>query len=73
MGRRRAREGNHDRLPLGRYDDRESVALSTNRKFMDIIERSRASAREKGTVPVAEVQKRLAPRRKPARRGKRRG
>jgi hypothetical protein len=48
------------------------VALSTNRKFMDIIERSRASAREKGTVPLAEVRKRLAPRRKPARRGKRR-
>jgi PHD/YefM family antitoxin component YafN of YafNO toxin-antitoxin module len=59
-------------MPLGRYDDRESVALSTNRKFMDIIERSRASAREKGTVPLAEVRRRLAPKRKPARRGKRR-
>jgi hypothetical protein len=47
------------------------VALSTNRKFMEIIERSRASAREKGTVPLAEVRKRLAPRRKPVRRGKR--
>jgi hypothetical protein len=59
-------------MPLGRYDDGESVALSTNRKFMDIIERSRASAREKGTVPLAEVRRRLAPKRKPARRGKRR-
>ena len=58
-------------MPLTRFDDRESVALSTNRRFMEIIERSRASAREKGTVPLAEVRKRLAPRRKPARRGKR--
>jgi hypothetical protein len=58
-------------MPLTRFDDRESVGLSTNRKFMEIIERSRASAREKGTVPLAEVRKRLAPRRKPARRGKR--
>jgi len=59
-------------LIRGEEDDRESVALSTNRNFMDIIERSRASAREKGTVPLAEVRERLAPRRKPARRGKRR-
>lgn len=51
---------------------RESGTLATNGKFMEIIERSRASAREKGTVPLAEVRKRLAPRRKPARRGKRR-
>ena len=59
-------------LPLTRFDDRESVAFSTNPKFMEIIERSRASAREKGAVPLAEVRKRLAPRPKPARRGRRR-
>lgn len=42
-------------MPLTRFDDWESVTLATNAKFMEIIERSRASAREHGTVPLAEV------------------
>lgn len=57
-------------MPLTRFDDWESVSLSTNAKFMDIIERSRASAREHGTVSLAEVRKRLVPKRKPLRRPK---
>lgn len=51
-------------MPLTRFDDWESVSLATNAKFMDIIERSRASAREHGTVPLAELRKRLVPKRK---------
>ena len=59
-------------LPLTRLDDWESVSLSTNAKFMQIIERSRASARERGTIPLAEVRKRLLPKRAPGRRRNRR-
>ena len=36
-------------------DDWESVSLATNAKFMEIIERSRASARARGTVPLVKV------------------
>ncbi len=59
-------------MPLTRFDDWESVTLATNTKFMEIIERSRASAREHGTVPLAEVHKRLAPKRVAPRPRKRR-
>ena len=59
-------------MPLTRFDDRESVSLATNAKFMEIVERSRASAREHGTVPLAEVRRRLAPRRSGTRPRKRR-
>ena len=37
-----------------------SVALATNRKFVELIERSRASVRERGTLTLAQVRKRLA-------------
>jgi len=59
-------------MPLTPFDDRESVTLATNAKFMEIIERSRASAREHGTIPLAEVRKRLAPKRAASRRRKKR-
>ena len=59
-------------VPLTRFDDWESVSLSTNAKFMEIIERSRASAREHGTLSLAEVRKRLVPKRATSRRRKRR-
>lgn len=42
-------------MPLTPFDDWESVSLATNAKFMEIIERSRASARDRGTVPLAKV------------------
>jgi hypothetical protein len=48
------------------------VTLATNAKFMEIIERSRASAREHGTIPLAEVRKRLAQKQVAARRRKKR-
>lgn len=47
-------------MPLTRFDDAASVALATNRKFLEIIERSRASVRERGTLTLAQVRKRLA-------------
>ena len=59
-------------VPLTRFDDWESVSLSTNAKFMEIIERSRASAREHGTLSLAEVRKRLVPKRAISPRRKRR-
>jgi PHD/YefM family antitoxin component YafN of YafNO toxin-antitoxin module len=59
-------------MPLTRFDDRESVSLATNAKFMEIIERSRARAREHGTIPLAEVRRRLAPGRTTSRPRKRR-
>jgi prevent-host-death family protein len=60
-------------MPLTRFDDWESVSLATNPKFMEIIERSRASARERGTLTLAEVRKRLGLKpRAPRRRKKRR-
>jgi len=58
-------------MPLTKYDDWESVSLATNAKFMEIIERSRASARDHGCIPLEEVRRkhRLQPksrrRRKP--------
>lgn len=51
-------------MPLSKYDDWESVSLSTNPRFMEIIERSRASARAEGTIPLEEIRKKhgLSPR-----------
>jgi antitoxin (DNA-binding transcriptional repressor) of toxin-antitoxin stability system len=59
-------------MPLTRFDDWESVSVATNAKFMEIIERSRASARERGTVPLAEVRRKLAVKRAASRRRKKR-
>ena len=58
-------------MPLTEFDDRESIALSTDRKFMEIVERSRASGRTLGTRSLAEVRARVSPARKrsPRRRG----
>jgi hypothetical protein len=42
--------------------------LATNAKFMEIIERSRASARTEGTLSLEEVRRKYARPRKPARR-----
>lgn len=55
-------------MPLTPYDDWESVSLSTNPKFMAIIERSRASARTHGTLSLDEVRRKYGRRAKPARR-----
>jgi len=42
-----------------RNTDEETVALSTNRKFMMIIERSRARARKQGAISAKELRRRL--------------
>jgi prevent-host-death family protein len=42
-------------MPLTKFDDWESVSVSTSPKFMAIIERSRASARTRGTLCLEEV------------------
>jgi hypothetical protein len=55
-------------LKLTKYDDWESVALSTNPKFMAIIERSRASARTRGTLSLEEVRRKYGLPPKAARR-----
>ena len=39
--------------------DMETVALSTNREFLDLIERSRARARAEGGIPSAEMRRRF--------------
>ena len=44
-------------MPLTNNDDWESVSLATNPKFMEIIARSRASAHEEGTIPLAEIRR----------------
>jgi len=44
-------------MPLTKYDDWESVSLATNPKFMEIIERSRANAREHGRITLEEIRK----------------
>jgi hypothetical protein len=44
-------------MPLTKYDDWESVSLAVNPKFMEIIERSRASARAHGCIPLEEVRR----------------
>ncbi len=57
-------------MPLTKYGDWESVSLATNPKFLEIIERSRASAVEHGTVPSAKLERKLRIKRKPAPRRK---
>jgi len=44
-------------MPLTKRDDWESVSLATNPKFIEIIERSRASAGEQGAIPLAEIRR----------------
>jgi hypothetical protein len=39
--------------------DLETVTLSTNQKFLDLIERSRASVREEGGVSSQEMRRRF--------------
>lgn len=46
-------------MPLTKHDDWESVSLSTNPQFIEIIERSRSRARSEGSLSLAEVRKRL--------------
>ena len=45
-------------IPIRNADD-ETVALSTSRKFLAIIERSRVRAKKQGGVPAAELRRRL--------------
>jgi prevent-host-death family protein len=39
--------------------DLETVSLSTNRKFIELIERSRARTRTEGGIPSEEMRRRL--------------
>jgi hypothetical protein len=39
--------------------DMETVALSTNREFLDLIERSRARARAEGGISSQEMRRRF--------------
>ncbi len=55
-------------MPLTEYDDWESVSLSTDPKFMEIIERSRASARTEGTLSLEEVRRKYGLKPKTSRR-----
>jgi prevent-host-death family protein len=41
--------------------DLETVALSTNREFMAVIERSRARAKTEGELSAAEMRRRVLP------------
>jgi len=45
-------------LPL-ENTDLESASLSSNRRFIELIERSRARVRQEGGIPSAEVRRRL--------------
>ena len=42
-----------------RNADEESLALSTNRKFLKIIERSRARIKKEGAISANELRRRL--------------
>jgi hypothetical protein len=44
-------------MALKKYDDWEGVSLAVNPKFMEIIQRSRASARANGCIPLEEVRR----------------
>ena len=46
-------------VPIDSEDDLESIALSTNPDFMAMIERSRTSARERGTISADEMRQRV--------------
>ena len=39
--------------------DEETIALSTNKQFLAILEKSRQSYRDQGGIPAAEVRRRL--------------
>ena len=45
-------------IPI-RNADEETVALSTNRKFLRIIDRSRARAKKEGSLSASELRRRL--------------
>ena len=45
-------------IPI-RNADEESLALSTNRKFLKIIERSRARVKKEGAISASELRRRL--------------
>ncbi|MBV9384828.1 MAG: hypothetical protein JOZ78_00200 [Chroococcidiopsidaceae cyanobacterium CP_BM_ER_R8_30] len=40
-------------------DDSETIALSNNPKFQAILERSRQSFKEKGGIPLEEIEREL--------------
>ena len=42
-----------------RNTDGETVSLSTNRKFLAIIERSRSRLKKEGGIPANEIRRRL--------------
>ena len=42
-----------------RNADEETVALSTSRKFLKIIDRSRARVKKKGAISASELRRRL--------------
>jgi prevent-host-death family protein len=42
-----------------RNADNETVSLSTNRRFLAIIERSRSRAKKEGTISFKELRRRL--------------
>ena len=45
-------------IPI-RNADEETLALSTNRKFLKIIERSRARVKKEGAISASELRRRL--------------
>ena len=45
-------------VPIPNADD-ETVALSTSRKFLKIIERSRTRVKAEGAIPAGELRRRL--------------
>jgi hypothetical protein len=45
-------------IPIPNTDE-ETVALSTNRKFLKIIERSRVRAKKEGAISAADLRRRL--------------
>jgi antitoxin (DNA-binding transcriptional repressor) of toxin-antitoxin stability system len=44
--------------------DLETVSLSTNRRFLELIERSRLRSRSEGTIPGTEMRRRFESTRK---------
>ena len=51
-------------VPLTQNDDWESVSLSTNPKFLSIIERSAAAHTKRAGISTAEMRRRLQVKRK---------
>lgn len=43
--------------PPTQHDDRETLSIATSPKFMEIIGRSRASARTDGCIPLQEIRR----------------